>query len=135
MLAVVDALNQGTSRNCEKAGNSRHRGLCDSQLAVIQVSESPAVVKALEQPWWRYCRTGVTASPPLRHMLAQDPGGLGSMLELSWNGTRELQLVGGAARTFLEDGDTVTLRGYCQGDGVRVGFGECSGLVLPAVNT
>jgi fumarylacetoacetase len=57
------------------------------------------------------------------------------MLELSWNGTRELRLVGGSARKFLEDGDTVTLRGFCQGDGFRVGFGECSGLVLSAVGS
>ena len=63
---------------------------------------------------------------------AQEPGGLGSMLELSWNGSRAVQLAEGVTRTFLEDGDTVTLRGYCQGDGYRVGFGECTGRVLPA---
>ena len=47
------------------------------------------------------------------------------MLELSWNGSRQIQLAGGHSRTFLEDGDAVSLRGYCQGDGFRVGFGEC----------
>ena len=54
------------------------------------------------------------------------------MLERSWNGAEAMQLEGGQQRTFLEDGDTVTLRGYCQGDGFRVGFGECSGKVLTA---
>lgn len=43
-----------------------------------------------------------------------------------------MELEDGQARTYLEDGDTVVLRGYCQGDGFRVGFGECSGKVLPA---
>ena len=56
------------------------------------------------------------------------------MLELSWNGTRQVQLAGGHSRTFLEDGDTVTLRGHCQGDGFRVGFGECTGFISPAVD-
>ena len=66
-------------------------------------------------------------------LAAQEPDGLGSMLELSWNGTRQIQLAGGHSRTFLEDGDSVSLRGYCQGDGFRVGFGECLGLILPAL--
>jgi fumarylacetoacetase len=57
----------------------------------------------------------------------------GSLLELSWNGTEPLTLEGGAQRTFLEDGDTLTLRGHAQGDGYRVGFGECSGTILPPV--
>ena len=64
--------------------------------------------------------------------LAQEPGGLGSMLELSWNGSRTLSLAHGVIRTFLADGDRVTLTGYCQGDGYKVGFGECTGVLLPA---
>jgi fumarylacetoacetase len=56
----------------------------------------------------------------------------GSLLELSWNGANPLD-VGGVARTFLEDGDTVRLTGWCQQDhGPRIGFGECVGTVLPA---
>jgi fumarylacetoacetase len=57
----------------------------------------------------------------------------GSLLELSWNGSEPLALQGGGQRTFLEDGDTLTLRGYAQGKGYRIGFGECSGTVLPTV--
>jgi fumarylacetoacetase len=57
----------------------------------------------------------------------------GSLLELSWNGTEPLSLQGGSQRTFLENGDTLILRGDAQGDGYRIGFGECSGTILPAV--
>lgn len=56
----------------------------------------------------------------------------GSLLELSWGGKDPLDL-GGAARSFLEDGDTVTLRGETRGAGYRIGFGECRGQVLPPV--
>jgi fumarylacetoacetase len=57
----------------------------------------------------------------------------GSLLELSWNGSEPVSLCDGAQRTFLEDGDTLTLRGHAQGNGHRVGFGECSGAILPPV--
>jgi len=57
----------------------------------------------------------------------------GSMLELSWNGTEPLALDGGERRAFLEDGDSLTMRGWCQGDGYRIGFGEVEGTILPSV--
>lgn len=60
------------------------------------------------------------------------PDSLGSLLELTWRGTRPLKLPGGAERKFLEDGDVLALTGWAQGDGYRVGFGEVSGRVLPA---
>jgi fumarylacetoacetase len=56
----------------------------------------------------------------------------GSLLEISWNGTEPLELPGGGKRTFLEDGDSLSMRGWCQGDGYRVGFGEVEGTILPA---
>jgi fumarylacetoacetase len=56
----------------------------------------------------------------------------GSLLEISWNGTEPIELQGGVKRTFLEDGDSLTMRGWCQGDGYRVGFGEVEGTILPA---
>ena len=56
----------------------------------------------------------------------------GSMLELTWAGSRPLKLDGGEERKFLEDGDRVSLTGWCQGDGYRVGFGEVSGEIIPA---
>lgn len=57
----------------------------------------------------------------------------GSLLEMTWGGKEPIPIADGVTRTFIEDNDTVTLRGYCQGEGHRVGFGECTGKVLPAV--
>ncbi|AGA78728.1 fumarylacetoacetase [Echinicola vietnamensis] len=56
----------------------------------------------------------------------------GSMLELAWKGTKPIRLDCGAERSFIEDGDTVTMRGYAEKDGVRVGFGEVSTAVMPS---
>ncbi|CTQ51450.1 fumarylacetoacetase [Jannaschia donghaensis] len=56
----------------------------------------------------------------------------GSLLELSWGGTEPFMLDTGETRTFIEDGDTLTLHGHAQGDGYRVGFGTCTGTVRPA---
>ncbi len=60
-------------------------------------------------------------------------GNRGSLLELSWGGKEPLDLAQGGTRTFIEDGDRLTLRGHAQGDGYRIGFGECAGKVLPAL--
>jgi len=61
-----------------------------------------------------------------------EKGERGSMLELSWGGAEPLTLENGEQRAFLEDGDSLTMRGWCQGDGYRVGFGEVEGTILPA---
>ncbi|MCG8441021.1 MAG: fumarylacetoacetase [Caulobacterales bacterium] len=63
-----------------------------------------------------------------------EPGSRGSLLEISWGGKEPLTLEGGVTRSFLEDGDEVTLTGWAAGDGYRVGFGECRGRILPAVD-
>ncbi len=57
----------------------------------------------------------------------------GSLLEISWNATEPIELASGIVRTFLEDGDSLVMRGWCQGDGFRVGFGEVEGTILPAI--
>ncbi|WP_323021582.1 fumarylacetoacetase [Pararhodobacter sp.] len=57
----------------------------------------------------------------------------GSLIELSWGGKEPLTLPGGATRTFLEDGDTLTLKGQCKGEGYTIGFGDCTGTILPAL--
>uniref|UniRef100_A0A8C1TF26 Fumarylacetoacetase n=1 Tax=Cyprinus carpio TaxID=7962 RepID=A0A8C1TF26_CYPCA len=62
-----------------------------------------------------------------------DPESFGSMLELSWRGSKTIDLGEGETRTFLKDGDEVTLSGYCEGSGYRVGFGLCQGKILPAL--
>lgn len=62
----------------------------------------------------------------------REKGSLGSLLEITWGGKTPITLDEGGTRTFLADGDTVTLRGWCQGKGHRIGFGECSGKIVPA---
>lgn len=56
----------------------------------------------------------------------------GSLIELSWNATKPIQMANGQTRTFIEDGDAISIVGHCQGQGYRVGFGPCIGKVLPA---
>ncbi len=55
----------------------------------------------------------------------------GSMLELTWRGTEPIELPDGSQRKFFQDGDRVIIRGHCDGEGYRIGFGEASGRVLP----
>ncbi len=57
----------------------------------------------------------------------------GSMLELSWGGQKPLKMNDGSERKFINDNDTVIIRGYCQKDNLRIGFGEVSSKLLPAV--
>lgn len=61
------------------------------------------------------------------------PDSFGCMMELSWKCEKPIQFgENNLSRVFIEDGDEVIMRGHCQGKGYRVGFGECSGLVLPS---
>jgi fumarylacetoacetase len=61
------------------------------------------------------------------------PDSFGSMLELSWQGTKPVPLANGSTRKFIEDNDTVIMKGYCQKNGVRIGFGEVATKLLPAI--
>ena len=56
----------------------------------------------------------------------------GSLMAISWNGSEPVELAGGIKRTFLEDGDSLSFHGWCQGNGYRVGFGEVEGTILVA---
>ncbi len=60
------------------------------------------------------------------------PDGYGSMLEITWRGTKPVKMSDGSERKFIQDGDTVIMRGHSERDGVRIGFGEVSGTVLHA---
>lgn len=62
------------------------------------------------------------------------PDSYGSMLEIAWNATKPVTLSSGETRSFIEDGDTVIMKGYSEKDGIRVGFGEVRGKVLPALS-
>jgi fumarylacetoacetase len=57
----------------------------------------------------------------------------GSMLELSWGGKNPIILKDNSTRTFFNDGDNVIIRGYCENKKVRIGFGKCTGKILPAI--
>merc|ERR1712010_104073 len=90
---------------------------------------------------------GAAAHSPQRHGMHMQPGDLlgsgtisgptpdsyGSMLELCWKGQKPLSMPDGSQRKFLCDYDEVSMTGFCQGKGYRVGFGNCVGTVLPAV--
>ncbi|SPP84961.1 fumarylacetoacetase [Drosophila guanche] len=62
----------------------------------------------------------------------ETPDSYGSLLELCWKGTKNVELPGGKSRKFLQDFDEVIIRGHCEKNGLRIGFGECVGQVLPA---
>ena len=62
----------------------------------------------------------------------KEENSFGSMLELSWGGTKPIKLKDGSERKFIDDGDTVTMKGYAQNGDIRVGFGEVTTKVLPA---
>jgi fumarylacetoacetase len=59
------------------------------------------------------------------------PDSFGSMLELTWRGQNPIKLSDGTERKFINDGDTVTMKGYAEKGEIRVGFGEVSGKILP----
>ena len=61
------------------------------------------------------------------------PDSYGSMLELTWKGTKPIVMSDGSERKFIQDGDTVIIRGSAEKRGVRIGFGEVSTLVLPVL--
>ena len=63
-----------------------------------------------------------------------EPHQFGSILELTWKGTKPLQLNNGEERKFLQDGDTIIIKGFAEKDNIRVGFGTCEATVLPAKN-
>jgi fumarylacetoacetase len=60
-------------------------------------------------------------------------GSYGSMLEIAWKGTKPVSMNDGSQRSFINDGDTVIMRGHAEKDGVRIGFGECKARVLPVI--
>ena len=61
------------------------------------------------------------------------PDSYGSMLELAWKGTKPIQMPDGSERRFIHDHDTVIMRGYCQNNGIKIGFGEVRSKLLPSL--
>jgi fumarylacetoacetase len=62
------------------------------------------------------------------------PDSYGSMLEIAWQGTKPVDMPDGSQRKFINDGDTVTMRGHCEKNGLRIGFGDVNTKVLPAID-
>ncbi len=62
----------------------------------------------------------------------KDEKSYGSLIEMTWGGTKTLKLDCGNERKFAQDGDTIIMRGYCQNEELRIGFGDCVTKVLPA---
>lgn len=63
----------------------------------------------------------------------KDERSYGSLLEISWGGKKSIEMLDGTKRTFIEDYDTVTMRGFAEKGPIRVGFGEVSGTILPSI--
>ena len=77
--------------------------------------------------------SGLAICLPAAPSPVRSPEARGCLLELTRGGAEPILLPDGEQRTFLEDGDEVTLRAYCQRHGaVRIGFGECSGILIAA---
>lgn len=64
----------------------------------------------------------------------EDKSSYGSLLELCWQGTQPIELPNKEERKFLQDGDEVNLTGFCKGNGYTIGFGDCRGKILPALD-
>lgn len=122
----------------------------DLEVCIQQDKEEPSVVcrSNMKNLYWTVAQqvahhsvTGCNMRPG--DLLAsgtisgKEESSYGSLLELSWKGTKEVVLENcekGTIRKFLRDGDTVVIRGGAKGDGYRIGFGECVGKILPALD-
>ena len=128
--------------------NSTIDGLYDIDLEVLMQPKAAATATALSKT--NYNRMYYSAAEQLCHhasggcgmnagdligsgtISGPDKTEYGSLMELSWAGRDPFTLDTGEVRTFIEDGDTLTLKGAAKGDGFLIGFGECSGTILPA---
>lgn len=125
------------------------KGHFDVQLAVSlqtsQMSQPQEICRSnMKHLYWsiaqqltHQCSNGTNVEPGDLYasgtISGTDPGSFGSLLELTWRGQNAILLnETGETRTFLEDGDTVEMTAYAQGDGFRVGFGEVRGTIQPA---
>ncbi len=125
-------------------------GLFDVELSVLMQPEGAAKPTQITQT--NYSRMYYSAAQQLCHhavcgcamttgdllgsgtISGPDKGEYGSLMEVSWAGSEPFTLDTGEIRTFIEDGDTLTLRGAAKGDGYTIGFGDCVGQILPTVS-
>ncbi len=96
--------------------NAKHLYWSIAQMVAHQTSNGTAIEPG------DLVATGTISGP--------DPGSFGSLLELSWNGSKPLRMQEtGEERTYLQDGDTLTMRGWCEGHGIRIGFGSLETMI------
>ncbi|XP_041460201.1 fumarylacetoacetase-like [Lytechinus variegatus] len=114
------------------------KGAGMEQPAVVSQSNFKHMYWTMKQQLAHHTVTGCNAQPGdlmgSGTLSGPTPDSYGCMLELCWKGTKEVDLGNGNIRKFLKDGDTVILSGFCQGEGYRVGFGECVGTITPAMS-
>jgi fumarylacetoacetase len=72
------------------------------------------------------CASGTISGP--------GEGSYGSMLELAWKGTKPIEMPDGSTRRFIEDNDSIIIKGFAEKEGIRVGFGECRVQILPSLD-
>ena len=124
-------------------------GLFDIELEVLMQPEGAATATSLSKT--NYSRMYYSAAEQLCHhasggcgmnsgdllgsgtISGPDKSEYGSLMELSWAGREPFTLDTGETRTFIEDNDTLILRGAAKGDGYQIGFGTCEGTIRPAV--
>ena len=111
-----------------KPENTREASICKSNFKYMYWNLSQQLahhtINGCNMRIGDLCGSGTISGP--------DAGSYGSMLELTWKGTKPITLPDGSERKFINDNDTVIMRGYCEKDGIRVGFGEAAVKILPA---
>jgi len=111
-----------------KPGNNQEASVCKSNFRYMYWNMSQQLahhtVNGCNMRVGDLCGSGTISGP--------DTGSYGSMLELTWKGTKPIKLPDGSERKFINDNDTIIMRGFCEKDKVRVGFGEAVVTILPA---
>lgn len=113
---LIEAPNQQPLSVCKSNFKYLYWNICQ-QLAHHTVNGCNVRVGDL-------CGSGTISGP--------NAGSMGSMLELTWKGTKPIQMPDGTERKFINDHDTVIMRGFCEKDGLHIGFGEVRTTILPA---
>lgn len=131
--------------------NGSKDGLYDISLEVLMQPEGSTKTSTISRT--NYSRMYYTAAEQLCHhaiggcpmnagdllgsgtISGPDRSEYGSLMEMSWAGKKPFTLDSGETRGFIEDGDTLTLRGTAHGDGFKIGFGDCTGTILPAITS
>ncbi|HEY9084763.1 MAG TPA: fumarylacetoacetase [Candidatus Tyrphobacter sp.] len=106
-----------------------------AQIAPVTISRTNAreLYWTMAQQLTHATSNGATARPgdlfASGTISGSDPASYGSLIELTWRGTKPLRLPNGEMRSFLEDGDEIALRAWCERAGLRIGFGACRGRI------